>query len=145
MEKQQLTIIALFSLAAWIAWLVFSTVRYYTEARVRASGQDKLLLRISSREALQVFLASPAGEKFLRTLEPDPNEVWRGIIRTTQSAVMFAVLGVTMLVCRFTLDDAADLLPFAIGSLAFAAAFGISAFVSSLMHRRAGLLTDGRR
>ncbi len=145
MEKQQLAIIALFSVAGWIAWLVFSTVRYYIEARARASGQDKLLLRVSSPETLQAFLASPAGANFLGSLEPDPNEAWRGIIRTTQSAVIFGVLGVVMLACRFTLREAEGLLPFAIGSLAFAAAFGASAFVSSLMHRRVGLLSDSRR
>lgn len=144
MEKQQLSIIALFSVAAWIAWLVFSTIRYYIEARARASGQDRLLLRLSSPEVLQTFLATAAGASFLRSLESQPNEAWGGIIRTTQSAIMFGVLGMAMLLCRFTLPETEDLLPYAIGSLTIAAAFGASALVSHFMHRRAGLLTNSR-
>lgn len=141
-DKQQLAILAVFGTAAWVSWLIFSTLRYYFEARVRAAAQDKLLLRVGSPEALTVFLASPPGVRFLRTLEPQPKEAWRAIIHTTQSATVLAVLGIALLLYRWGSPEAADLLPFGIGCLALAAAFGGSAIVSMLMHRRAGLLSD---
>lgn len=145
MEKQQLAVIAVFAAAGWVAWLIFSTVRHYIAARARSAAQDKVLLRVSSPESLQVFLASPAGAEFLRGLEGDePAEAWRGIIRATQTAVVFVVLGAAMLVCHFIYRDADGLLPFGIGGIAIAAAFGSSAVVSLVMHRRAGLLPRGR-
>jgi hypothetical protein len=67
--------IAVFGAAAWVAWLIFNTVRLYLLARSQAAAQDKLLLRVSSPECLQVFLASPDGAEFLRGLERSPNEV----------------------------------------------------------------------
>jgi hypothetical protein len=144
MEKQQLAVIAVFAAAGWVAWLIFSTVRHYIVARARSAAQDKVLLRVSSPESLQVFLASPAGAEFLRGLEREPAEAWRGIIRGTQTAVVFGVLGAAMLVCHFIYREADSLLPFGIGGIAIAAAFGSSAVVSLVMHRRAGLLPRSR-
>ena len=144
MEKQQLAVIAVFGTGAWIAWLIFNAVRQFLLARSQAAAQDKLLLRVSSPESLQVFLASTAGAEFLRSLERDPNEVWRGIIRTTQTAVTFGVLGAGMLVCHLVFRQADGLLQFGIGAVILAAAFGSSAIVSLAMHRRSGLLPSGR-
>jgi hypothetical protein len=144
LEKQQLAVIAVFGTGAWVAWLIFNAVRQFLLARSQAAAQDKLLLRISSPESLQVFLASAAGAEFLRALERDPNEVWRGIIRTTQTAVSFGVLGAGMLLCHFVFRQADGLLQFGIGAVILAAAFGSSAIVSLAMHRRSGLLPSGR-
>lgn len=144
MEKQQLAVIAVFGTGAWVAWLIFNAVRQFLLARSQATAQDKLLRRVSSPESLQVFLASAAGAEFLRALERDPNEVWRGIIRTTQTAVTFGVLGAAMLVCHLIFREADGLLQFGIGAVVLAAAFGASAFVSLAMHRRSGLLPRGR-
>lgn len=144
MEKQQLAVIAVFATGAWVTWLIFNAVRQFLLARSQAAAQDKLLLRVSSPESLQVFLASTAGAEFLRALERDPNEVWRGIIRTTQTAVTFGVLGAGMLVCHLIFRQADGLLQFGIGAVILAAAFGSSAFVSLAMHRRSGLLPRGR-
>jgi hypothetical protein len=144
LEKQQLGIIAVFGAAAWVAWLIFNTVRLYLLARSQAAAQDKLLLRVSSPESLQVFLASPGGAEFLRGLERSPDEAWRSIIRTTQSAVVFGVLGTAMLVCHVVFRETDGLLQFGIGGVILAAAFGSSAIVSLAMHRRSGLLPSGR-
>ena len=143
MDKQQLSVLAVFGTTAWVAWLIFSTLRYYFEARVRAAAQDKLLLRVGSPEALTAFLASPSGVRFLRTLEPQPKEAWRAIIHTTQSAIVLAVIGIAILLYRWASpEDGNGLLPFGIGCVALAVAFGASAMVSMLMHRHAGLLSD---
>jgi hypothetical protein len=144
LEKQQLAVIAVFGTGAWVAWLIFNAVRQFLLARSQAVAQDKLLLRVSSPESLQVFLASTAGAEFLRALERSPNEVWRGIIRTTQTAVTFGVLGAGMLVCHLVFRQADGLLQFGIGAVILAAAFGSSAIVSLAMHRRSGLLPSGR-
>jgi hypothetical protein len=144
LEKQQLAIIAVFAAGAWAAWLIFNAVHQFLLARSQAAAQDKLLLRVSSPESLQVFLASTAGAEFLRALERNPNEVWRSIIRTAQTAVTFGVLGVGMLVCHLVFRQADGLLQFGLGAVILAAAFGSSAIVSLAMHRRSGLLPSGR-
>jgi hypothetical protein len=124
--------------------LIFNAVRQFLLARSQAAAQDKLLLRVSSPESLQVFLASTAGVEFLRALERDPNEIWRGIIRTIQTAVTFGVLGAGLLACHLVFREDDGLLQFGIGAVILAAAFGSSAIVSLAMHRRSGLLPGGR-
>ncbi len=140
MEKQELAVIAVFAIAAWVAWLIFSAVRQYMAARMQSAAQNKLLLRVSSPENLRVFLASEVGANFLRALERDPHEPWRGIIRGVQTAVVFIVLGIALVGCHRFYPDADDLLPFGIGGIIIGMAFGLSAAVSLLMHRRAGML-----
>lgn len=144
MDKQQIGILAVFGVGAWVAWLIFSTVRQFLLTRWQVAAQDKLLLRISSPESLQVFLASEPGRQFLRSLEPNPKEVWRSIIRSTQTAAVFLVLGTGTLLCHFSFQEIDGLLPFSFGALILAAAFAASAIVSLALHRRSGLLPSGR-
>ena len=145
MDKQLLGLLAVFGSGAWVIWLIFSAVRQQLTIRSRAAAQERLLLRISTPENLQVFLASESGRTFLRLLEPERNEVWRGIIRSTQTAVTFAVLGVGMLLGHVTFHEARGLLLFSFGAFVLAAAFGASAVVSVVLHRRTGLLPHDRR
>jgi hypothetical protein len=142
LDKQQLAILALAFVAAWITWLIFGALRHYVDARNRSSDLDKLLFRLSTPETLSAFLASPAGERFLRALQPNPNDAWRTIIHTTQSAVMFATVGIAIVCCRWLYPESTALLPLGIASFTLATAFGASAAVSVLMHRRAGLLAN---
>jgi hypothetical protein len=144
LDKQQFAVLAVFGAGAWVAWLIFGAVRQYLLARSQAAAQDKLLLRVSSPESLQVFLASESGREFLRLLEPNPKEAWRSIIRSVQTAVTFAVLGIGVLLCHFAFREAEGLLPFSFGAFILAAAFGSSAMVSLALHRRSGLLPRGR-
>ncbi|HUO59543.1 MAG TPA: hypothetical protein VMT82_08490 [candidate division Zixibacteria bacterium] len=143
MDKQQLAILAVFGVGAWVIWLIFSVVRQYLRTQSQAAAQERLLLRISSPENLQVFLASESGREFLRLLQPDPKEAWYGIIRSAQTAVVFAVLGTGILICHVVYSDVQALLPFSIGALILASAFGASAMVSLALHRRSGLLPSG--
>ncbi len=144
MDKQQLSVVAVFGTGAWVAWLIFSTVRQYLITRLQVAAQDKLLLRVSSPESLQVFLASEPGRQFLSSLEPNPKEAWRSIIRSTQTAAIFAVLGTGTLLSHFALPEIDGLVPFSIGAFILAAAFGSSALVSLVLHRHSGLLPGGR-
>lgn len=144
MDKQQIGILAVFAVGAWVAWLIFSTVRQYLTSRSQVAAQDKLLFRVSSPESLQVFLASEPGRQFLSSLEPNPKEAWRSIIRSTQTAAIFAVIGIGTLLSHFIFPETDDLLPFSIGAFILAAAFGSSALVSLVLHRHSGLLPSGR-
>jgi RNA polymerase sigma-70 factor (ECF subfamily) len=103
-----------------------------------------MLLRVSSPESLQVFLESKPGMEFLRSIERNPKEAWHGIIRSAQTGTTFGVLGLGMLVCHFAFREVEVPLPFSFGALILAAAFGSSAVVSLALHRRAGLLPNGR-
>ena len=148
MDKQQLAIIGVFAVGAWVAWLIFGALRQYMTVRVQIAAQDKLLLRLNSPESLQVFLASEAGRGFLRMLEGDPKEPWLGIIRNVQTAVVFGVVGIAMVLSHLLYRGVSGLLPFGLGALTAALAFGLSAAVSLWMHRRAGILPsvhDGAR
>ena len=144
MDKQLVAVLAVFGVGAWVGWLLFSVVRQYLLIRSQAAAQDKLLLRVSSPESLQVFLASEPGRQFLRSLEPDHREAWLSIIRSTQTAVTFAVLGIGTLLCHFVFRETEGLLPFSLGAFILAAAFGASATVSLALYRRSGLLPGGR-
>jgi hypothetical protein len=144
LDKQQIGILAVFAVGAWVAWLIFSTVRQYLTSRSQVAAQDKLLFRVSSPESLQVFLASEPGRQFLSSLEPNPKEAWRSIIRSTQTAAIFAVIGTGTLLSHFIFPETDDLLPFSIGAFILAAAFGSSALVSLVLHRHSGLLPSGR-
>ena len=90
MDQKQLAILCVFGTAAWVIWLIFSVVRQYLLTRSQAEAQDRLLSRVGSPESLQVFLASESGREFLRRLEPDPNDAWRAIIRSAQTATIYA-------------------------------------------------------
>jgi hypothetical protein len=127
-----------------VVWLIYSAVREYLLTRSQAAAQDKILSRVGSPESLQVFLASELGREFLRRLEPDPNEAWRGIIRSAQTATAFAILGIGVLLCHFLYRDAQGLLPFSLGAFILAAAFGASAAVSLVLHLHSGLLPKKR-
>lgn len=142
MDKQVVSVLAVFGTGAWVAWLIFSAVRQYMLSRSQAAAQERLLFRVSSPETLQVFLASEPGREFLRTLEPNPKEAWRSIIRSSQTAVVFAVLGIGILLCHLAFREAENLLPFSFGAFILAAAFGASAVVSLALHRRSGLLPN---
>ena len=143
LDKNQLTVLALFGTGAWIVWLLFDAIRQYLRIRSQAAAQDKLLFRVSSPESLEVFLASESGRQFLRSIEPNPKDAWRSIIRSTQTAAIFAVLGTGTLLCHFTFRDTESLLPFSLGAFILATAFGVSAVVSWALHRRSGLLPGG--
>ncbi len=144
MDQRQLAIVAVFGVGAWVAWLIFSTVRQYLAARMQSAGQDKLLRCVNSPESLKEFLASEAGGRFLRSLEENPRGPWYGIIRNVQTAVVFAVGGIALLISHLLYRDVAGLLPFGLGGLTIAVAFGVSAAVSLWLHRRAGILpSDG--
>jgi len=138
------SVFAVFGTGAWVAWLLFGTVRQYLRMRSRSAAQDKLLLRVSSPETLNVFLASDPGRQFLRSIEPDSSEDYRSIIRTAQTAVTFAVLGAGGLVCHFIFRQIQDLLPFSLAALILGTAFAASALVSFVLHRRSGLLAAPR-
>jgi hypothetical protein len=45
--------------AAWVAWLIFNSVRQYLLAGSQAAAPDKRQLRVSSPACLQVFSAAP--------------------------------------------------------------------------------------
>jgi uncharacterized membrane protein len=77
-------------------------------------------------------------------LEEDPKEPWHGIIRNVQTAVVFGVGGITMLISHLLYREVIGLLAFAVGGLAAAVAFGLSAAVSLALHRHAGILPSNR-
>ena len=144
MDRQTISVIAVFGTVTWVAWLLFSTVRQYLLMRSQAAAQDRLLLRISSPESLQVFFASESGRQFLRSLEPNSDDALRSMIRSAQTAVTFAVLGAGALLSHVVFREADELLLFGLGALILGTAFGASALVSFVLHRRSGLLPAGR-
>lgn len=145
MDKQNFALVAIFLLSAWIAWLIFGAVRQLMAAKTQIALQDQLLRHVSSPESLNVFLKSPAGVSYLRTLERDPQHPWQRIIGATQAAVMFGVIGIGGLVSGIFWPAVDLVMPISFAAIIVALALAVSTGVAFGLYRRAGMLTSIER
>ena len=127
-----------FFVAVWaVAYIVLQS-RTRREAH-RVQLHEKLLERVGSARELGDFLASPAGERFLKSMEPAPpmSRLWV-TIRLGTFAIVFALV---LLVANFFrwFDGGDDLVGFAFFVLAFGVAALVSAAVSYRAARKLGL------
>src|SRR5579859_6258084 len=57
-----------FSTIAWIAWMIFSTIRRYQIAKFQTSVQMRLMEKIDSSQTLLSYVETEGGKRFLDTL-----------------------------------------------------------------------------
>ena len=67
---------------AWLAWLIFSTIRRYKIARLQADVQQRLLEKVSSSQDLLAYAQTPAGSQLIESLRVEsslsvPPHYWR--------------------------------------------------------------------
>jgi hypothetical protein len=138
-------------LIAWIAWIIFSSIRRFLMARLQATLQAKLLDRIDSPETLLTYVSTDAGREFVDALrlererEPRPAP-FRSILIGVQLSIVLIVFGGALLLlhANHTLPDAAAVvmgtLPLALGI-----GLGIAAVATYVISRSFGLLPGARR
>jgi hypothetical protein len=129
---------------AWIAWVIFSTIRRYSLAKMQSGVQMKLLEKIDSGQALVAYADTESGRRFmesLRTEQTEPEVPYRRILGGAQMGVVLSAFGIGMLLLHST--GVAPEREFTIfGGLALALGLGsvLAAAVSYVLSRSFGLL-----
>ncbi len=137
-----------FMLVAFVAWLIFSSIRRFLMARLQATLQAKFLDRINSPETLLTYVSTDAGRAFVESLqmEREPGAApFRSILVGVQLSIVLIVFGAALLLLHAThilQEDAAVVmgtLPIALG-----VGLGIAAAATFILSRNFGLLNDNR-
>jgi hypothetical protein len=135
------------SMFAWIAWVIFSTIRRYLLGKMQSGVQTKLLEKIDSGQALVAYAETESGRRFmesLRTEQMEPAMPYRRILSGAQTGVVLCAFGIGMLLLHST--GVAPEREFTIfGGLALALGVGsiLASAVSYVLSRSFGLLQRG--
>ena len=139
------------SLIAFIAWLIFTSIRRFLMARLQATLQAKLLERINSPETLLTYVSTDAGREFVEALrlerEREPRSApFRSILIGVQASIVLIVFGAAFLLLHamHTLSDDGAVV---MGTLAVALGIGlgIAAAATYTLSRNFGLVENTRR
>jgi hypothetical protein len=138
-------------LIAWLAWIIFTSIRRFLMARLQATLQAKLLERINSPETLLTYVSTDAGREFVEALrlerEREPRAApFRSILIGVQASIVLIVFGGALLLLHATRtlpDDVAVVM----GTLAVALGLGlgIAAAATYALSRSFGLVDNGPR
>jgi len=93
------------SMFAWIAWVIFSTIRRYSLAKMQSGVQIKLLEKVDSSQALLAYAETESGRRFLESLrveQVEPAMPYRRILSGAQSGVVLSAFGIGMLLLHST-------------------------------------------
>ena len=140
MDQHTLAVPAVFATIGWVAWLIFTSLRHYMAVKVQSDFQVKLVQRISTPEALRVFVESDAGRQFLKAIEQDQTQPYRSIIGGVQACVVFLIIGFGFLSFHVVYREQEGTLPFGLGAVVLGVALGASSAVSYFLHRSFGLI-----
>jgi len=91
MNQDVVATIAIPSMFAWFAWVIFSTIRRYKIAKLQAEVQTKLLDKVGSGQELLAYAQTEAGRELL---ESPTNRNYSSLVRRSsfvaaQSCVCF--------------------------------------------------------
>ncbi len=133
-----------FSTIAWIAWMVFSTMRRYQIAKFQTSVQMRLLEKIDSSQTLLSYVETEGGKRFLDTLaveQMEPTTPYRRILTGAQIGIIFSALGAGLLLVH-SMVERYDSDYTVLGILALALGIGsvVSAAACYVLSRSFGLL-----
>jgi hypothetical protein len=129
---------------AWIAWVIFSSIRRYLLAKMQSGVQMKLLEKVDSSQALLAYAETESGRRFLESLrveQMEPAMPYGRILSGAQSGVVLSAFGIGMLLLHST--GVATEREFTIfGGLALALGIGfvLASAVSYVLSRSFGLL-----
>jgi hypothetical protein len=137
MNSDNLAMIAVPSMFAWIAWVIFSTIRRYKIAKLQADVQTKLLEKVGSGQDLLAYAQTEVGKELLQSLRVERVSPYGRILGALQTGIILALLGAALLM--FHNRDEGFLL---IGALVTALGFGfvLSALASYYLSKSFGLL-----
>jgi len=141
MNSDNIIAVMMPSMFAWMAWVIFSTIRRYKIAKLQADVQTKLLEKVGSGQELLAYAQTDAGKELLQSLRVERISPYGRIIGALQTGIVLALLGVTILLLRSHVDEAAKGFV-VLGSLITALGFGfaLSALASYYLSKSFGLL-----
>ena len=131
------------SMVAWIAWLIFSTIRRYKIAKLQAEVQNKLLDKVATGEELLAYAQTEAGKAMLESLKVERISPHGKIIGALQVGIVMTIVGFALLFLRARIPEAEKgFLVFGTLITALGIGFGISAAASYYLSKSFGLLND---
>jgi hypothetical protein len=135
----------IFSFFAWLAWVVFSTIRRFKIAKLQAEVQHKLLEKVGSGQELLAYAQTDAGKKLLESLRVEGVSPYTRIIGALQTAIVMVSLGVALLFLRGRVSGAEEgFLVFGTLITVLGVGFGLSSAASYYLSRSFGLLDRSR-
>ena len=89
-----------FGFFAWLAWMLFSTIRRYKIAKLQAEVQNRLLDKVGSGQELLAYAQSETGSELLRSLRVERVSPHGKIIGALQTGIVFFSFGIGLLLIR---------------------------------------------
>ena len=128
---------------AWVAWLLFSTIRRYKIAKLQAEVQHRLLEKVSSGQELLAYAQTPAGRQLIESLRVETASPHTRIIGALQTAIVMLSLGLALLFLHNRVSGAQEgFLIFGTIITVLGVGFGISSAAAYYLSRSFGLLND---
>lgn len=132
-----------FTLIGFVIWTVFSTIRRYKTAKLRAGLQTKLLEKFGSGQELLAYVQSDGGKRFLESLTMEQRTPYGRILGAAQASVVLILLALALLFLRGRVSGGEDaFLVFGAIMLSLGVGFGLSAALSYYLSKSFGLLTE---
>jgi hypothetical protein len=133
----------LFSLFAFVAWIIFTTIRRYKTAKLQAEVQTKLLEKFGSGQELLAYVQSDAGKRFSESLAMEQRTPYGRILGAAQAGVILVLLGLALLFLRGRVSGAEEgFLVSGTITLSLGVGFGLSAALSYFLSKSFGLLNE---
>jgi hypothetical protein len=137
----------LFAMIAWIAWVIFSSIRRYLLAKMQLIVQMRLLEKVDTSQTLLAYVESESGRRFLDSLrveQGEPAMPYRRILSGAQTGIILSAFGIGMLVLHSTgVAQEQEFTIFGGLALALGIGFGFASAASYLLSRSFGLLQRG--
>jgi hypothetical protein len=145
MNPDLVVTISLPSLIAWVAWVIFSTIRRYKIAKLQAEIQNKLLDKVASSQELLAFAQTEPGKEMLASLKVERISPYGRIIGALQAGIIMTFVGIALLSLRRHVQGASEGF-LVIGTLitVLGLGFGVSSAASYYLSKTFGLLDEGR-
>jgi len=145
MNPDLVVTVSLPSLIAWVAWVIFSTIRRYKIAKLQADIQNKLLDKVASSQELLAFAQTEPGKEMLASLKVERISPYGRIIGALQAGIIMTFVGIALLSLRGHVQGASEGF-LVIGTLitVLGLGFGVSSAASYYLSKTFGLLDEGR-
>ena len=145
MNSDNIVAIMIPSMFAWIAWIIFSTIRRFKIAKLQAEVQTKLLDKVGSPQDLLAYAQTEAGREMLESLKVERHSPHARIIAALQTSIVMICLGAAFLFLRGRITGTEEgFLVFGTLATMLGIGFGLSAIASYYLSRSFGLLNGGR-
>jgi hypothetical protein len=154
MGSEAIIVPALFSMVAFVVWIVANGWQRRHQMRLMTEFNNKLLDRVGSAKEFGEFLQSEVGSKFIDNLkvERSPTRAEHGILRASQIGIVLTMLGLGLLaVGRYltyrysAFDEYEPLTILGVVALSLGLGFLFSAVASYRLGRTLGVLGPGPR